>query len=78
MDIKQLFTMYYKLKDDVEIDMSLIDMFNLALKCKHINNITTLNIPQDAKFTEKKIRGMQVLVPDIESCKEILAKEKSQ
>ncbi len=55
-------------------DMSSGDLIRLAtdVLTLGINDIETHNIPEDASYTYASIRGMSVLVPDLDSCRRVL------
>ena len=55
-------------------DMSSGDLIRLAtdVLTLGISDIETHNIPEDASYRSASIRGMSVLVPDLDSCRRVL------
>ncbi len=55
-------------------DMSNADLIGAGMEVlgMGVSEIETYNIPEDASFQYASIRGMSVLVPDIDKCREVL------
>ena len=74
LSVAKLIELCWAVMGEVETDIGVGDAIDI-IKSGVINNlgeIKTYNIPQDASFQSKSIRGMAVLVSDIDACKEKL------
>ena len=75
LDIFQIIRFYKSIPYFMETEIDNKQMSELAqigINCD-ISNIETYNIPEDTGYTDKEIRGMAVLVPDLEKCNEFLS-----
>ena len=55
-------------------DMSSTDLIGLATQvlALGVDTVETHNIPEEADYTSANIRGMAVLVPDLDECRRVL------
>ena len=58
----------------ITTDQSSLDLIGLATDVFNMNvaSIETHNIPADASYKNANIRGMAVLVPDLDECRKVL------
>jgi len=74
MDLLQLISLYKKICPYFATTLSesqILSLVSMAFKMD-IKNISTYNIPENASYTSARKRGMDVLVPDLEICQEVL------
>ncbi len=76
LSLPEMLTLADQILPLVTTDMSNMELISLATDAFQLNisTIETHNIPQDASYQSASIRGMSVLVPNIDECRKVLKK----
>lgn len=74
LSLTEMLTLADQVLPLVTTDMSNMELITLATDAFQLNigQIETHNIPQDASYQSASIRGMSVLVPNIDECRRVL------